>query len=221
MPRFRQPMRPAISRFGDKVGGTTPFQSATIYTSDDTFVAGDAGTYRVCCIGSGGTGFVGSSPRPGGGSGWVIYSEVTLTASENVTVTIGAAVSADATNGNPTKFGSYVQGPGGEPGTSSRGGDGFSGGGYDDNADDGGEGGADGEGSSPGLGQGTSIIDFLNTKFTDVTFAAGSESSPPGGNNGAGGMNVNGSGNYGAGTTGSSSNAPTSTAGVLIVAGPY
>jgi len=205
---------------GRRAGGQLlPGGGATVITSNDTFVAGAAGVYRVLCVGSGGCAHVAASgDRPGGGSGFLVYGEVTLTAAQNVTVTIGASQGGDLLSGNPTSFGSYFQAPGGGPAVStSRGGDGFSGGGVGNGGTNGGTNGSNGAGTgTPGKGQGGSILAFVAGRFADATIGAGTNGSTDAG----GGVTINSSGNYGRGEQGASIHSG-STAGACVVEGPY
>lgn len=192
--------------------------SATTITSSTTFVAGDAGVYRVMCLPSGGSGAVyDPGPPGGGGSGSPTYVEITLTAAENVSVTIGAGVgnsTGDGAPGNATSFGSYVSGDivGGAGGNGS-GGNGWAGGGV--NGGDGGALGANGSGAGAGSGsdegdiQGVTrspasgLLSFLNEKFSGVTFSSGTPGdgiSAAGG--GAAGLLIDGAGPTGGASVG-------------------
>ncbi|MBI1189033.1 MAG: hypothetical protein GC206_17135 [Alphaproteobacteria bacterium] len=217
----------AIQRLSDKRGGgggTPATQAATVYTSNDTFVAPAAGVYRVACISSGATGSVAANAG-GGGSGPIQYAEITLTASENVAITIGAAASGATTStgnaGNRTRFGGYVSSGIALPAVGTVGGSGFSGG-NGTAAQNVLSAGSDGFGTGAGVGQGAELLTFLGAKFPDVTFTSGTQGMGGSEAYGGAGVNVNGSGNYGrAGGGYSAGTTEASIAGALIVAGPY
>ena len=208
-----------------KIGGrgsAAQTYTTTVITSSTTFVASGAGVYRVFLVGGGGTGEkLGSTPRGSGGSGFLAYGEFTLTASENVSVTIGAGITntgVPGANGNPTIFGSYLTANGGGAGGPNCGGAGFSGG--NGLVNDGGADGANATAGGPtgaqsGRGQGPELLDFIASRFGDVTI----EPATAGANNGGGrGVLVNGT-EYGRAGFGSVANS-VSFAGVLLVGVP-
>jgi hypothetical protein len=121
-----------IRKIGGR-GSAAQTYTTTVITSSTTFVASGAGVYRIMCLGSGGTGS-GTSGQRGAGSAIPVYAEVTLTAAQNVTVTIAAGRAGIneqkvGTPGNATSFGTLVVGPGGSPGFENDGGPGWAGGG--------------------------------------------------------------------------------------------
>jgi hypothetical protein len=117
-----------IRKIGGR-GSAAQTYTTTVITSSTTFVASGAGVYRIMCLGSGGTGS-GTSGQRGAGSAIPVYAEVTLTAAQNVTVTIAAGRAGIneqkvGTPGNATSFGTLVVGPGGSPGFENDGGTGL------------------------------------------------------------------------------------------------
>jgi len=108
-----------------------------IFTVSGTFTAPKTGDYFVICIGGGGgggggggpdsTGVHGGSGGGGGGGGTIAFDVVSLTASDSISVTVGATASGgtggmtDAsgtagTTGNPSLFGSFITAGGGYAG---------------------------------------------------------------------------------------------------------
>jgi hypothetical protein len=162
-----------IRKIGGR-GSAAQTYTTTVITSSTTFVASGAGVYRIMCLGSGGTGS-GTSGQRGAGSAIPVYAEVTLTAAQNVTVTIAAGQAGIneqkvGTPGNATSFGTLVVGPGGSPGFENDGGPGWAGGG-----DAGAAGGTLGNagGGPGGAGAGSELLAFLQAQFADVTLASG------------------------------------------------
>jgi hypothetical protein len=236
------PLR-GIRRLSDTIGGgsVTPTYTTTVITSSTTFVAGPAGVYRIMCLGSGGTGS-GTNGQRGAGSAIPVYAEVTLTAAQNVTVTIAAGRAGinqqyGGTPGNATSFGTLVVGPGGTPGGDPNPGPGWAGGG-----DAGAAGGTLGNagGGPGGAGAGSELLAFLQAQFADVTLAsgtAGAAASSGSGGGGGAGLLVNASGPSGSsaaankggrgsgyggasGGRGDGSNAETSNVGVMLIGVP-
>jgi hypothetical protein len=229
-----------IRKIGGR-GSAAQTYTTTVITSSTTFVASGAGVYRIMCLGSGGTGS-GTSGQRGAGSAIPVYAEVTLTAAQNVTVTIAAGRAGIneqkvGTPGNATSFGTLVVGPGGSPGFENDGGPGWAGGG-----DAGAAGGTLGNagGGPGGAGAGSELLAFLQAQFADVTLASGTagaaRSSGYGGGGGAG-LLVNASGPSGSsaaankggrgsgyggasGGRGDGSNPETSNAGVMLIGVP-
>lgn len=213
--------------------------TATIFTSTGTFSVPGEGYYIVAGMGSGGTGAMrggNSNAKAGGGSGVVTIGKVFLVASTALSVIIGQGITTTSsairtgTQGNPTKLGAVFSSPGGGAGVLSisgataDGGSGFCGGGTDDTGAggiDGADGTASGDGT-PGYGQGSFVIDYLNLAFPDVTFAASSLSTAT--YLGGGGISINGSGSYGQGgssfLTGEAA-VTISNSGFLVISGPY
>lgn len=214
----------------------------TVVTSSDTYIVPKTGTYRVMCLGSGGTGS-GTSGQRGGGSALPAYAEIDLTAGESVALTIAAGAAGQnqqygGTPGAATSFGAYLVGTGGAPGGDPNPGPGWGGGG--DPGGDGGTLGNDG-GDTGAAGAGPQLLTFLQAQFSDVTLATGTAGSVSSGGSscggGAAGLLVNGSGpsgtspdtskggkgsGYGAasGGRGDGSNAETSNAGVMLIGVP-
>lgn len=155
-------------------GGGGGADGYELFSASDTFIAPQAGTYRIFAIGGGGGGD--DDEGAGGGSGYVAYTTAILAADESVTITIGAGGARGASGGSAggdTSFGGYLTANGGEGGTGSNtpGGAGGSGGAGDPNAtgvsQTGGSGGTDGtdSGAGGGAGQGSSFT----TNYTDIT----------------------------------------------------
>ncbi|MCR9071565.1 MAG: ricin-type beta-trefoil lectin domain protein [Alphaproteobacteria bacterium] len=172
-----------------------------IFTADGNFTVPKNGTYRVLAIGGGGGG---SNDEGGaGGSGNVAYSELTLTAGQLISVTVGGGgvAGTTGTSGGVTGFGPLVNALGGLGGLGNNkaGGDGGSGGGGD--AASGGSNGSDGEtgGHNPfpagGAGEGTSFNEDF-AKFTSVAISAGAggaaNSANASGGGGGGGIVIGG-----------------------------
>lgn len=234
----------AVRRLRDRIGaGGSPAVATSVIASNTTFVAGEAGVYRVLCLTSGGSGKASTTDPRSGASGRYAYAEVSLTAGQNVSVTIGEAA-AGATNtagnnGNATSFGSHLfvsaLGTRAEAGEHT----GWAGG------SSGGPGaalGSDGTGGTPGKGQGSSTLTWVASRFAGVALTSGAvgaqSTGGSDGSGGAAGLLVDGSGpagtspttirggrgeGYGAGSgaVNGSGSTEASNPGVCIVEGPY
>lgn len=112
-------IKSATDRAETAIGGIPALQQQ-IWANGGTFTfqAPKTTTFIAECIGGGGgcTAASGTSGGTFGGGGAYVRQKVTLTAGQNVTVTVGAAgaVSASSpTDGGATSFGSYATAPGG------------------------------------------------------------------------------------------------------------
>ena len=179
------------------------------FTTSGTFIPSKRVVLDIFLVGGGGggrNGVKGSNQGGGGGGGYTgTWTNITLDANQNYSITIGAGGAANGGTGGTTSIAGYgittMSKGGGTPNAAhfNYGGDGGSGGGGA-NANQGGSDGSNGATANFGIGQGTTTREFGEAGATLYAGGGGG-----GGFNNGGGAGGAGGGGNGGGSTYSSS----------------